>query len=76
MGDFVAGGFDNSAAFVSDHLRECHAMVHVAVEKMEVGAANAAMGNAELNLACMRIFGSAVPEGYAPATVVECGVHG
>jgi len=63
-----ADGRDGARAFVADHLREFDAVVHVAVEQMEVGTADSAVGDLDLDLARGGGDGDAGSDGDCPVT--------
>jgi hypothetical protein len=56
----VAQGRDDARHLVADYLRQGHAMVHLAVEQMEIGTAYSAMRNPQLDLPRRGINTSAV----------------
>ena len=66
--DAGADGGDGARTFVADHLRELDPVVHVAVEQMEVGTADPAMGDLDLDLARGGGDGGAGSDGDCPVT--------
>jgi len=73
--DIVADCFDHRAAFVADDLGKLDAVVHVAVEEMEVGSADAAVGDSELDLAGFWFDGLAGTAFDGSVALIEGGAH-
>ena len=66
---------DGARHFVPHHVRQRHAVSHGAVKQVEVGAADAAEGNADLHLPGARLHGYAVAHTECPIAFEEYGLH-
>ncbi len=66
---------DRARHLVSDHLRYAHAVIHVAVGDVDVGAADTAEGDVEPHLARVGRLDLALADAEAPGPFVVDGRH-
>ena len=66
---------DGARHFVAHHVRQGQTVRHGAVKEMQVGAADAAIGNADLHLPGARLHGHAFAHAQCPIAFEEYRLH-